>query len=685
MERFIEAEAAQLRLGAGQVFTGEGALAVAKGLLQSGVSYIGGYPGGRASRLLDAFAGARGLLDELGVHFEISANEAGACAMLGASINYPLRGAAVWRSVAGLNVAADALSHLSSAGVTGGALIVLGEDYGERAAGAQERSHAFARKSQVWLLDPRPNPAVIAHMAEKGFELSEASNTPVMLALRPGACHVHGRFEAKNNIAPKYSRHNPLPKPVFNPARMPLPPHGQAQEKHKIETRLPAALKFIKREQLNEFFEGDLRQAGIIMQGGLYNHVIRALRELGLADAAGASRIPLCVLNVTWPLVSEEITRFCSNKRAVLVVEEGQPAHLEEAINVILRRADINDPHLVGKDVLPAAGEYTPEVVLKGIGEFLKLIMLDGVDLKQVDAALDALAGAKERAAGLLGALLPPRSPTFCVGCPAWPVFSALKLIEKESGGIHISVDSGCHSLAALPPFNLGNTLLGYGLSLPAAAAVGPNLGRRVVAVMDAGGFWYQGLATGVADAVSRGEDGVLVIMQSGCAADGQKLPSKPLATALAIESALRGLGVKWLERVNSYRVADVADALRRAMAAPEPGLKVLIADDERVHEHATHVRLGIDEDICTGDRTCIRLSGCPSLTIKDSPDPLRAGPATTIDASCVGCGACGETAQAAGLCPSFYRVEVIENPGGRDRVLHGIRQSIIGLFGGGR
>ncbi|MCC7270886.1 MAG: indolepyruvate ferredoxin oxidoreductase subunit alpha [Rhodocyclaceae bacterium] len=709
MERSFKAEVAKLRLGAGQTFNGEGILAVTKALLQSGVSYVGGYQGAPVSHLMDVLADARELLDELGVHFESCANEAGAAAMLGASINYPLRGAATWKSVVGTNVASDALSNLASAGVVGGTLIVIGEDYGEGASIIQERSHAFAQKSQVWLLDPRPNLPSIVRMVEKGFELSEASNTPVMLELRIRACHVHGSFETRDNVAPRHSRRNPVQKPVFSLERIPLPPHNYTQEKHKIAVRLPEALKFIQREQLNELFAGELRQVGIVLQGGMYNTTIRALQQLGLADAYGASRVPLYVLNVTYPLLPEEITRFCTGKRAVLVVEEGQPAHLEEAINAILRRADINDPHVVGKDVLPVAGEYTGEVVLKGVGDFLRLVMPDGVDLKHVDAVLDGVEQAKKRAAELLGMPVPTRPPGFCVGCPERPVFSALKLIERELGGIHISSDIGCHTFSTLPPFNLGNTVLGYGLSLAAASAVGPNFGKRVVTVMGDGGFWHQGLVTGVANAVFRNDDGVLIIMQNGytSATGTQNIASSPdlrpeEGNPIAIENTLRGLGVKWLERVNNYEVASVADALRRAMTAPEKGLKVIIADGEcmlertrrerpiaaqklAAGERVVRTRFGIDDDVCTGDRACIRLSGCPSLTIKDSPDPLRTEPVTTVDSGCVGCGLCGEAAHAAGLCPSFHRIEVIQNPSGWDRFMHGIRQGVIGMFGGAK
>src|SRR5215467_6808652 len=150
MERSFKKEAQALKLGAGEVFYGEGILAVTKALLQSGVSYVGGYQGAPVSHLLDVMVDAEDVLADLGVHLETCTNEASAAAMLAASINYPLRGAVTWKSVVGTNVAADALSNLASPGVEGGALIIVGEDYGEGASVIQERTYAFALKSSLW-------------------------------------------------------------------------------------------------------------------------------------------------------------------------------------------------------------------------------------------------------------------------------------------------------------------------------------------------------------------------------------------------------------------------------------------------------------------------------------------------------------------------------------------------------
>ena len=250
MERSFKKEVDALRLGDGETFRGEGILAVTKALLQSGVSYVGGYQGAPVSHLLDVMVDAEDLLADLGVHVETCTNEAAAAAMLGASINYPLRGAVTWKSIVGTNVAADALSNLASPGVIGGALIVLGEDYGEGASVIQERSYAYAMKSSIWLLDPRPDLPTIVDMVEKGFELSEASHAPVMLDLRVRACHVTGEFIAKNNKRGAYSgQHRLAGPPRFEYGRLAHPPVIFTQERLKIEAAPAGGAKIHPRAQ----------------------------------------------------------------------------------------------------------------------------------------------------------------------------------------------------------------------------------------------------------------------------------------------------------------------------------------------------------------------------------------------------------------------------------------------------
>src|SRR5215207_5631918 len=249
-ERSFAKEVQQLRIGAGEEFRGEGILAVTKALLECGVAYVGGYQGAPISHLMDVLADAQDILGELGVHFEASASEATAAATLAASIHYPIRGAVTFKSTVGTNVASDALANLASGGVKGGALIIVGEDYGEGSSIMQERSHAYAMKSQIWLLDPRPDLESIVRAVETGFELSEASNTPVMLEVRIRACHVRGSFRTKANVRPGFTLKDALEKPVRDTSRIALPPMTYAHEKEKIEGRWPAAVRFIAEHKL---------------------------------------------------------------------------------------------------------------------------------------------------------------------------------------------------------------------------------------------------------------------------------------------------------------------------------------------------------------------------------------------------------------------------------------------------
>lgn len=714
-ERSFTQEVEKLRLGDGDEFRGEGILAVTKALLQAGVSYVAGYQGAPISHLMDVLTDANDILQELGVHFEHSASEATATATLAASVNYPLRGAVTFKSTVGTNVASDALANLASGGVIGGAMLIVGEDYGEGSSIMQERSHAFAMKSQVWLIDPRPNLESIVRAVELGFELSEASHTPVMLELRIRACHVHGRFNTKANKRPTFTLKDAIENPQRDTGRVVLPPASYAHEQEKITERWPAAVKFIQEQQFNEFFanEGDnLKDFGIVMQGGLYNSVLRSLEMLGLADAFGQSQVPLYVLNITYPLIDDEFKRFCAGKRGILLVEEGQPDFIEQSVNSILRKADIQT-RVHGKDVLPMAGEYTGGVVLKGVVRFIEIYapeLLEGRDLPasaRPSAAGLALIEGNPKAFAIKAASdqVQGRPPSFCTGCPERPIFTAMKLLERELGKHHISCDIGCHLFSVLPPFNIGATTMGYGLGWAGASAFNSSeTSRRTIAMMGDGGFWHNGLTSGVGNAVFNQTDNLLLVVDNGysAATGGQDVLSSRAVNAIrstnnSIEKAVRGVGVKWAKTVtNTYSLTLMRDVLREALTTKEKGPKVIVAQSEcqlnrqrrikpqirkRIEggERVVRERFGIDPDTCTGDHSCIRLSGCPSLTIKTNPDPLRRDPIATVIDSCVGCGLCGEVAHAAVLCPSFYRAEIINNPSGWDRFRLGLRSRVIG------
>jgi indolepyruvate ferredoxin oxidoreductase alpha subunit len=396
----------------------------------------------------------------------------------------------------------------------------------------------------------------------------------------------------------------------------------------------------------------------------------------------------------------------------VIVVEEGQPEFIEQEIATLLRRRDIQT-RLHGKDLLPAAGEYSVEVLTQGLADFCAAYPFGTGDLESARRWLAGNAERREAVAARLAKPLPSRPPSFCIGCPERPVFSALKLAQQEVGAVHIAADIGCHAFGTFEPFSMGHSILGYGMSLASRAGVSPMMQQRTLSIMGDGGFWHNGLLTGVQSALFNQDDAVLLIFKNGysSATGTQNLISTPgggasqemtddrmqslTHTNTTIESTLKGLGVQWLRTVHTYHVDKMRATLKEAFTSDFNGLKVIVAEGEcqlerqrrvkpwiakllKSGKRVVRVKYGVDEDVCNGDHECIRLSGCPTLTLKDNPDPLKVDPVATVIDGCVGCGLCGENAHAATLCPSFYRAEVIRNPKWHERLFAGLRGAVL-------
>jgi indolepyruvate ferredoxin oxidoreductase alpha subunit len=476
-------------------------------------------------------------------------------------------------------------------------------------------------------------------------------------------------------------------------------------EAKKFEQRLPAAQRYILEHRLNEHHPGSEDHLGIVMQGGLWNTTLRGLGVLGLADAYGRTPVPLLVLNAIHPLVPEELLGFLRGKQHVLVVEEGMPNYLEQQLKALAHEERLA-VEVHGKDLLSPNGEYVPHLVIGGLRRFLGLAGTRALGPAALEERYQALVAHRERVRAVLPEPVAKRPPSFCTGCPERPVFSAMKVLRQHDpsiGDTHVAADIGCHTFSTQAPFNVGNSVLGYGMGLASSSAVAPMFGKRVISVMGDGGFWHNGLTNGVANAVYNRQDSVLVIMDNFyTSATGQHhnpstgTNARGERTGMTIPEALRGLGVRWIKTVDTYRIADVIRTLRKALTTREGGLKVVIARGECQLERQRRERprrrqlaaagrtvaadrFGVDPDVCTGDHSCMRLNGCPSLTLRDNPDPLRDDPIAHVDDTCVGCGVCGEVAHAAVLCPSFYQVRVVTNPGWWTRALGRARRAVIG------
>ena len=381
----------------------------------------------------------------------------------------------------------------------------------------------------------------------------------------------------------------------------------------------------------------------------------------------------------------------------MLVIEEGQPDFIEQVLAAILYRAK-GTVRLHGKGVFPMAGEYTGTVMMQGIEAFLKAAA------PQMLSAVVRAPNQDRPAIPDLSKTVPIRPPGFCTGCPERPIFAAMKLVEKELGKHQIAADIGCHLFGALPPFEIGGATMGYGLGPAANGAFDGGGEKRAIAIIGDGGFWHNGLSSSFTNMAFNKSDGVALVVDNfySAATGGQDVMSSRAvngtkATRNPISRALHGIGIGWVRQVNNtYDVGHLRDVLREALTTQAAWPKVIVASSEcmlnkerrekplraraiAAGRRVEAPRFGVDEDICTGDHACIRLSGCPSLSLKRLDDPLRDDPVASIDQSCVGCGNCGEVADAAVLCPSFYRADIIHNPGRWEQGWARVRAWVIG------
>lgn len=471
-------------MGEGDRYFGNGAVVILKSLLENGISYFTSYPGSPTATLTTLVDRVKNtVLKDYGIYAEESTNEASAAAAIRASISNPVRGAVAFK-VVGFNVAADVIAHIASSGVTGGTVILVGEDYGCNNTIVAEKTLPYAYKSGIPVLDPGASLQHLSDSIHDGFALSEFSGIPVIVLVRARVAYMSGVVRARDNKRP-----GKLDMDEEITERLPFPPNSQVQERDKYYTRLPKATDFVREQGLNRVYNHQpQRNIGIITHGILTNMAHRALASI-------EKSCPVYSLHCLYPIVESEVINFLSNKEKVLIVEEGMPNFLEKEIRAAAQAMGLKTK-ILGKEIIPKAGEVSYETILSGISRFFGV----SVDIKEEIHDLE----------------VPEREPTFCTGCPERPIFSAIKILKSENPEARFlfSSDIGCYALGGLAPFNLKGSVTGMGTGMASSSAlskVGKNE-ERVISFMGDGTFWHSGLTTSVVNALRNDQDAVLVI-----------------------------------------------------------------------------------------------------------------------------------------------------------------------------
>ena len=413
--------------------------------------------------------------------------------MLAASVNYPLRGAVTWKAIVGTNVASDALSNIASPGVVGGALIVVGDDYGEGSSVIQERSHAVAMKSSLVLLDPRPDLPHVVRMVEQAFPLSEAAATPVMLQLRIRACHLQGSFVCSDNVAPAISMRHRLAEPApYDPARMSHPPATFAQERLKVEQRLPAARATSSSTASTRSSPPMPPTSAWSSRAASTTRSSQRSRRPASPRTSGTSRLPILVLNATYPLAPDQIVGFCAGKRAVLVLEEGHPEFIELELNALLARAGVDCACAARRrSPTPPSTPPRPSSLASSASRPSSRPRCPRRAPPRGGSEVER-PPARRRTARRAG----PAAPAGLLHRrPERPVFAAMKLVERELGPRHVSADIGCHCSRCSNRSSSATPSPATAWAWPVRPASVRFAAQRPLATVGDGGFWHNGFS----------------------------------------------------------------------------------------------------------------------------------------------------------------------------------------------
>jgi indolepyruvate ferredoxin oxidoreductase alpha subunit len=536
-----------------------------------------------------------------------------------------------------------------------------------------------------------------------------------------------GTAKVKENVHPEISMINRAKD--FDPdiSRVSIPPATVHLFKEKYEDRLPKAIEFVRNNKMNNYFKGEqTSKIGIITHGGIYNYVITALHDLGLASLTGRVSVDLLALNVTFPLVPEELVEFVKGKDKILVIEQGTPNFIERELKTLLYDRDdkvkvygkISSTH--DKGYIPLVEILTPELLIGPIAQFFLAETPVNGQAGFIEKVLQEYEKHRELLVTDIMENLIVRGPTFCTGCPERPVFANIKRVEQELNERFVRlIDIGCYTMSKLPPFNLSDSCTGMGSSLDVAMGMTNLYDKHVIAVFGDGTLFHSGLRN-FDNAIhnnlnqiyetaggKKGQTSVLlfILLNYHTAMTGDQENPQTLfefhkkrnnkkgknlrgeaVERLNLEKVLKIHGANHVWTIPSYEMGKMKKTIHKALT--KPGLKVIISDGECMLERTRHEQrfraeqlskgkrwkdqgVQVDPKLCAGCWPCTEYIGCPSEAKIESHNPLRKGTIRQMDESCVGCGVCSSVTQEFGLCPSTYNYYTVTNPSIFEKIRH--------------
>jgi len=592
-----------------------GNTAIVRAMIESGVRVVTSYPGSPTPEIGTAISSIP--VEKRPFYFEFSTNEKVATEVAyGASINGHL--SCVFFKSVGLNVAADTFVQLGHMKLTGGMVVVLGDDPGAHSSQNEQDNRHIAKLSYTPVLEPS-SPSEVYTFFKKAAALSVEKQMPVILRLTTHTCHQKEKvaFDSwsptEPDNTPRFSSKNenyvPITSKVFPMKRRALERLDHLETEHPLSDL--------------DIFHDNKSSRGVITFGTTYLSLMDVLINTD-------KKPDILKLAMIHPLPKKKILGFLNSHDEVKILEELDPI-MESEIKTIAYDNNIKC-RVLGKLTLEDnVGEYTPDKVR----DILNRTWTDLVKPSSNQSSTIPV---------------PARPPQMCPGCGHRSAYHAIKKALKDDD-IKVG-DIGCHTLGFLPPYNMVELLMSMGASTAIASGMSLfNKQRDVVCFLGDSTLFHAG-AAGITNAVFNNHNSTLILMENGTTAmtGHQEHPAtgrnfdEP-TQKIPVRQMLEGLGVKNIIEVDTYQQKKLIEAVKESVSIK--GFSVVIAKHPcmlkfmRTQKKKSGYLLRqvhVDQNKCDQLNECISSFACPTFSRDDK------GVITINSDLCIGDGSCVQT-----------------------------------------
>lgn len=603
-----------------------GNAAIARGVMESGVGVVSGYPGTPSSEIVDILRAQK----DHDYYVEWSVNEKVAVEV---AIGAAFTGARAFVTMkhVGLNVAADPLMTVSYAGTKGGLIILAADDPSFHSSQNEQDTRRYAQFAQIPCFDPATVQDA-KDMVPFAFDFSEQFETPVIY--RPTTRISHGKSSVElGEIRPVAN----TPDFVKDPSRMVMMPNFARVRHGVIVGKQKEMMEALEKSPWNVLEICDGSKIGVISSGIASVYAKEALHALGI----NASFLKI----TAYPMPENLIVEMLKQCDKVLVVEELEPI-VEDRVRILAQQHQLKT-EIIGKNPVPQINELNFEICRDVMASVFK---------ESIDSASPAF-----KAAGNIPALppaitdivLPPRPPALCVGCSHRSAFQVIKEVFGKNA--IFPSDIGCYTLGIHS--GAVDTTICMGASISMSSGIAHSGEKKpVCCTIGDSTFLHTGVNSLMNAVYNNAKMTVAILDNRITAMTGHQPNPNTGHTAVGVESIPVSLeavcaaaGAQFIRTVDAYDYEALKTAFRDAKNFD--GVSVVIVQQAcAIVARKAGIKRNpytVIPEKCKGCRKCINF-GCPATEFD------KETAVAFINSQCIGCGVCAQ------ICP-FDAIEEVK------------------------